>query len=250
MINIGITTFNRKKFLCNCVDSVLKHTSVPFKLFIYDDKSTDGTIDELRRRYKNRGLLLIQSDQRSGIVSGFNKLWEVSESYNNHKYFCYLQDDTVVNPGWLKTLVGTYETQLLASDYKVGLFSGHHAPEHPIDVKKDILGTEVYFKKSIRATNMIASYDFWHEIGKVPLKNPDGSVRGFPGPANPDGSRGRGSNMDVYITGFQSKGVFVKGAAAKNCSWNLGTYCMVIPELVKHVAISKEDSTWGNANIE
>lgn len=250
MINIGITTYNRKEFLCRCVDSILQNTEVPYKLFIYDDASTDGTIDVMKDSYVEKKIMLLKNDVRSGIVPGFNVLWEISEQDNNNKYFCYIQDDTIVEPGWLEILIGAYETQLIASDYRVGLFSGHHAPEHPIEVEKDLKGTKVYFKKSIRATNMIAPYDFWHKIGKIPLKNPDGSTRGFPGPTNPDGSRGRGSNMDVYITGHQSKGVYVPGAAGKTCSWNLGTYCMVVPGLVKHIAVGKEDSTWGNPNKE
>jgi glycosyltransferase involved in cell wall biosynthesis len=249
-VNIGITTYNRKDFLCDCIDSVLKNTIVPFNLFVYDDGSTDGTIDKLRDRYKGTGIISLRNNVRSGIVPGFNKLWEVSEAKNNNEYFCYLQDDTVVKPGWLKTLIGVYETQRFYSDYKVGLFSGHHAPEHPIEAKKEITGIDVYFKKSIRATNMIATYNFWDKIGKVPIKNPDGSSRGFPGPIKADGSRGKGSNMDVYITGHQSNGVYVPGAAGKTCSWNLGTYCMVVPGLVKHNAVDKKDSTWGNVNRE
>jgi len=250
MVNIGITTYNRKEFLCRCVRSILLNTTVPYKLFIYDDASTDGTIEKLKELYSGCGMTVIKNKVRSGIVPGFNTLWEVSESSNDNKYFCYIQDDTVVEPRWLRILIGTYEMQLNFYDYKVGLFSGHHAPEHPIETKKDVDGVEVYFKKSIRATNMIAPYDFWYKIGKIPLKNPDGSIRGFPGPANPDGSRGKGSNMDVYITGYQSKGVYVPGAAGTNCSWNLGTYCMVVPGLVRHEALSKEASTWGNANKE
>lgn len=250
MINIGITTYNRKEFLYKCVESILKHTTVPYKLFIYDDASTDGTIDMLKKEFSGKGIILIKNKVRGGIVPGFNTLWEMSEDKNDNKYFCYIQDDVIVEPGWLKTLVGTYETQLFYSDYKIGLFSGHHAPEHPIEVEKDVAGVKVYLKRSVRATNMIAPYEFWHRIGKIPLKNPDGSARGFPGPANPDGSRGKGSNMDVYITGHQSKGTYVQGVAGRTCSWHLGTYCMVVPGLVKHVALSREDSTWANANKE
>lgn len=249
MVNIGITTFNRKEFLDRCLASIIDNTIVPYNLFIYDDCSTDGTVDMLREKYKGKGTLL-KLGQRSGIVPGFNALWTTSEESNDYKYFCYIQDDTQVEAGWLKTLIDIYETQLSASDYKVGIFSGHHAPEHPIEVEKEVCDTKVYFKKSVRATNMIAPYEFWHKIGKIPLVNPDGSPRGFPGPANPDGSRGKGSNMDVYITGHQSRGVYVPAAAGKTCSWNLGTYCMVVPGLVKHTALQKEDSTWANPNKE
>jgi len=249
MINIGITTYNRKDFLERCLESIIQGTNVPYKLFIYDDCSTDGTVDMLREKFKGKGVLL-RASERSGITTGFNTLWKVSENYNDYRYFCYLQDDTIVAPGWLKTLVGVYETQEFASDYIVGLFSGHHAPEHPTEFEREITGVKVLLKRSMRATNMIAPYTFWHKIGYIPPNNPDGSPRGFPGPRKPDGSRGRGSNMDVYITGYQSKGVFVPGAAAPTCSWKLGTYCMVIPGLVTHKALSADESTWGNPNIE
>ena len=250
MVNIGITTYNRKDFLCRCVDSVLENTKIKYKLFIYDDTSTDGSIDILKEKYKNNNIILLEGKERSGIVPGFNFLWEVSENYNNNNYFCYIQDDVVVSPNWLKILINTYELQKRSSDYKIGLFSGHHAPEHPTVCEKTINNVVTYIKPSVRATNMIATYKFWNKIGKVPQLNPNGSRRGFPGPRKPDGSRGLGSNIDVYITGFQSKGVFVHGAAGKNCSWNLGTYCLVIPGLVQHKAVIAEDSTWGNPNKE
>jgi hypothetical protein len=97
---------------------------------------------------------------------------------------------------------------------------------------------------------MIATYDFWDKIGRIPRLNPDGSERGFPGPPKEDGSRGKGSQMDIYITGHQSKGVYVPGGAGPTNTWALKTYCMVVPGLVKHVATSKDDSTWGNPNKE
>ena len=249
MVNIGITTYNRKDFLEKCINSVIKNTIVPYKLFVYDDASNDGTKEMIINKYDTTEVLLISGLKRMGITNGFNTLWKVSERYNDNSYFCYLQDDVIISEiGWLDKLIKCYETQKLNSDYKIGLFSGHHAVEHPIEIQKDINGVKVFLKKSMRATNMIATYEFWHKIGYVPLNNPDGSVRGFPGPRNIDGSRGKGSKMDLYITGFQSKGVFVSGAAGKSCSWNLGTYCMIIPGLVKHIATSREDSTWGNLN--
>lgn len=252
MINIGITTYNRENRVLKCIDSVLKNTVVPYTLFVYDDASTDRTGDLIRKRYKGRDeITLITGVKRKGIVPGFNTLWKFSQSFNDFKYFCYLQDDTeITERGWLDTLINCYEEASGLGEYPVGLFSGHHAPEHPTVGGMSILGRHVIFKKSIRSTNMIAPYEFWHKIGYVPLNNPDGTPRGFPGPPNPDGSRGKGSNIDLYITGFQSKGIFVKGAAGPTCSWRLGTYCMVVPGLVKHTAVSKEDSTWGNPNKE
>lgn len=254
MVNIGVTTYNRKDFLCRCVDSILQNTTIQYQLFIYDDASTDGSIDMLKKRYKNSGIHLIEGKKRNGIVHGFNALWEVSENYNDNKYFCYIQDDVVVKYRWLEILISVYGAQQHASDYKIGLFSGHHAPEHPT-VDRKIINIDgsavlVYIKPSMRATNMIATYGFWGEIGKIPALNPNGQPRGFPGPPKSDGSRGLGSNMDVYITGFQSNGVFVHGAAGKNCSWNLGTYCLVVPGLVKHEATTADSSTWGNPNKE
>ena len=252
MINIGITTYNRPDYLKRTVDSIVKNTVSPYTLFIYDDFSSDNTVDLLKKRYRGRdNIVIISGTKRKGIVPGFNTLWKFSESYNDNPYFCYIQDDTEVQErGWIQTLVSCYESQKKINDYKVGLFSGHHAPEHPSEGGKLLDGRLVIFKKSIRATNMIAPYEFWHKIGYVPPNNPDGTPRGLPGPANSDGSRGKGSNIDLYITGFQSKGIFVEKAAGENCSWRLGTYCMVVPGIVKHLATSTEDSTWGNPNKE
>ena len=250
MINIAVTTCNRQKYLERCISSIVKNTVVPYNLFVYNDASIDGTEEMLKK--SKRVSVVINGNVRRGIVHGFNTLWLTSESYNKYPYFCYVQDDVVISEnGWLKTLIGCYEEQKKQEGgLKVGLFSGHHAPEHPVVEDGIINCRDVLYKKSMRATNMIAPYDFWHKIGYVPHKNPDGSPRGFPGPCNKDGTRGKGSNIDLYITGFQSKGKFAIKAAGKTCSWNLGTYCMIVPGIVNHTALSADSSTWGNANTE
>lgn len=257
MFNIGITTYNRFEYVSRCIDSIIENTEVPYRLFVYDDASPDDTARLLIDSYGDKITQVIANRTQRGITLGFDTLWLVSQHFDYYyddqdfPYFCYIQDDTVVaEKGWLKTLKRCYDSQSLMSDYRIGLFSGHHAPEHPTVAEKEFDGTKVLIKPSMRATNMIASYEFWDRIGLVPRLNPDGSERGFPGPPKPDGGRGRGSNMDVYITGFQSKGTFVPGAAAETCSWKLGTYCMVVPGLVKHMALSAESSTWGNPNKE
>lgn len=252
MINIGITTYNRKDFLTKCLDGVIANTKDRCKIFVYDDASDDGTGEYLAAKCAERdNLFAFTSRKRMGITYGFNSLWRLSEGSDPNEYFCYLQDDTIVTrPNWVFKMIAFANHVRANRGPEIGLMSGHDAPEHPTEFTQTIDGVEIKFKRSIRATNMMAPYWFWHKIGYVPLTNLDGSPRGFPGPVNPDGSRGKGSNMDLYITGFQSKGIYSVKSAGPNCSWNLGTYCMVVPGLVKHVAESAGDSTWGNPNTE
>ena len=250
MVNIGITTYNRKKFLHDCIDSILQNTETEFMLFVYDDASRDGTVDMLKKEYGHEGIVIIEGKKRLGVTAGFNALWEVSENFNDYGFFCYLQDDTVVKKCWLKKLLAAYYASC-GFVYKVGLLSGFSNPEHP-DVAKIAMRTKVgrltaHIKRSIRATNMMAPYSFWDRIGKIPKRNPDGSERGFPNREG-DGLRGRGSNLDVYITGFQSNSCFAAGAAGKNCLRNMKSYCLVLPGLVEHKAITSLESTWGNTD--
>ena len=92
---------------------------------------------------------------------------------------------------------------------------------------------------------MIAPYEFWSSIGLVPRCNPDGTVRGNPGP------EGRGSNFDCYLTGCLSKGIVASpGVTAKTSAYHQGTVQMVIPGLLEHAANRRINSTWDNENVE
>ncbi|MCJ7663025.1 MAG: glycosyltransferase family 2 protein [Desulfobacterales bacterium] len=239
MIDILLTTRNRLKFLKQTMGGVANHTHLPYRLFIIDDCSDDGTRDYLMSVNPGPGLVVLLN-QRMGVVYGFNALWNMAEYFDDfvdhYPYMCYLQDDAVpVENDWLPTLIRAYEE--LKDKHNLGFFSGYDAPEHPHREDFEWEGRKVCLKDSISFQNAVAEKAFWQSIGKVPRLNPDGKPRGYP-------ADGVGSQIDVYMTGCCSKSRFVPGASAVNSSFNQGKKVLVIPGLIDHIGQAPQDSTW------
>ena len=244
MIDILITTYNRKEFLIKTIESVFEKTkNMDFRLFIIDDCSKDGTQDYLLNLEHEKLVCVRLSKMRNGIVPSFNILWNEVRFYDRFfeqkEYLCYLQDDCVIlRDGWLWILLSAYEK--LKEKCDIGFFSAYDAPEHPVRQKVKLDGEEILLKDSQTATNLIATKSFWKSIndydGEVPKKNPDGSERGFP-------NNGKGSQIDLYWTGCKSGSQFIPRAAASGCSFIQKKKIMVIP-MIEHLGRSHKESTW------
>lgn len=48
-ISVVIPAHNRKKYILNCVNSIINQTYPPIEIIVVDDYSTDGTADELKK---------------------------------------------------------------------------------------------------------------------------------------------------------------------------------------------------------
>jgi glycosyltransferase involved in cell wall biosynthesis len=241
VIDIIVTTRNRSDKLKRMLDSLLENTILPFRLFIVDDHSEDGTADWLcsMQCAPNPLHAVLLNRQRKGVAYGVNLLWRMTEYYDwfygEAKYLCYLQDDVEIKSlGWLGVLIEAYEE--LRDKYSIGFFTGYDAPEHPVRVRLPWRNNEVLFKESTAGQNLIASKAFWRSIGYIPRLNPDGTERGFP-------NEGRGSQFDVWLTGCISGSRYAENASAPNSSFNQGRHVLVVPGLVTHEA-APELSTW------
>jgi len=242
MVDVVVTTYNRKEMLRQTLESLVRFAGVPFRLFVADDCSTDGTQEYLRDFQADQAAYVVLGKRRQGVVYNLNLLWNLVEYEDRFNapfpFLCYLQDDAVsAEQGWLRTAISAYED--LKDRCNVGFFSGYDAPEHPAQKSFSWKGREVVLKFSQTATNLIGTKEFWRSVGEIPKKNPDGSERGFPG-------NGKGSHIDLYLTGCMSGSRFAPGAAGMNCSYTQGKTVLVVPGLIRHLAHGAVDSTWRN----
>lgn len=90
-LSIVVGTFNRVDQIKRCVESVERETATPYKLYITDAGSTDGTIEYLES---------IRSEVNKPLFIG--KLLGQARAYNDvfsqidTPYVCWLSDDNVV----------------------------------------------------------------------------------------------------------------------------------------------------------
>lgn len=263
LVNIVITTTKEREYFYNkCLHSLKENTIIPYRIIVVNDSSRMVAHEDsdIQIHYLCHG--------NQGIACALNAGWVLAEMYNRFykkaKYFCYLQDDTVITEkGWLDKLIKIYERFInmepptgkeivkKMKKYKIGFFSGHDAPEHKtIDKGSDFSypGGIIKIKESMRATNIIGETELWQNVMPIPRLDADGKPRGFPDPRK-DGKRGKGSNIDIWLTGWNSKD-FLPKQAAHGCPAIYGHKCLIIPGLVKHVGWKAENSTWGNPNKE
>jgi GT2 family glycosyltransferase len=106
VVNIGIVTFNRLSMTKLCIESVFRHTKIPFMMTVVDNGSSDGTQEWLiQNSFPISNIILL--DKNIGIAKASNISWKVGPK----DYFVKLDNDIVIQEdGWLKELVDLCNT--------------------------------------------------------------------------------------------------------------------------------------------
>lgn len=103
LVSIVIPVFNQSAFTFQCLRSVCRHTfSISFEVIVVDDASRDDTAQVLRLA---KGIQVITNPQNLGFAGACNRGAESAHG----RYLLFLNNDTLVTPGWLEQLVQTME---------------------------------------------------------------------------------------------------------------------------------------------
>ena len=105
LVSIIILVCNQIAYTKKCMESIVKHTDVPFELIVVDNASTDGTLQylksELTQLMPEDRLRIIKNKENLGFAKGNNQGIAVSRG----KYVVLLNNDVVVTPGWLSKMI-------------------------------------------------------------------------------------------------------------------------------------------------
>lgn len=94
-ISIVVGTMNRVPYLRRCVESIVRETRRPFRLYVTDAGSTDGTLEYLESVRSER-IIPVLVGKKLGQARAYNDIFEQIFS----PYTCWLSDDNeVVNGG-------------------------------------------------------------------------------------------------------------------------------------------------------
>ena len=93
MISVIITTYNRKEYLKNAIESVLNQSYKDIEIIIIDDCSTDGTEEEIKSLYSdNKNLYIYRNTKNQG--PGINRKYALTNKAKG-EYIVFLDDDDI-----------------------------------------------------------------------------------------------------------------------------------------------------------
>jgi len=106
-----ILNYNGKKFLEECLNSVLDQSYKDYDVFLVDNNSSDDSVEFIGKNFPT--IKIISLAKNLGYAGGYN--FAVKQLINDYNYFVLLNNDTWVDQKWLEELV------LAAKDERVGL---------------------------------------------------------------------------------------------------------------------------------
>lgn len=102
-ISIIIVNYNGKKWLKQCLDSLLKQTYKSYEIIVVDNNSKDGSIEFLKKNYKK--VILVENDDNYGFAKGNN----VGLKKAKGDYILLLNNDTYVEKEFLKNFLKAFD---------------------------------------------------------------------------------------------------------------------------------------------
>lgn len=109
-VSVVIVHHSGSEILRVCLESLFNTEYSNFQVILVDNGSNDGSVESIRRINRDR-LKVIRSDVNLGFVAGNN----LALKHIKSKYVMLLNNDTKVEPDWLKYLV-----EVMESDPSIG----------------------------------------------------------------------------------------------------------------------------------
>lgn len=99
LVTVLVLNFNGRKYLKDCLNSLLATDYPNLKIIVIDNGSVDGSAEFIRANYPN--VKVIKHDHNYGYARAYNLVIDAIQS----EYIALLNNDILVEPSWLKELV-------------------------------------------------------------------------------------------------------------------------------------------------
>jgi len=134
-ISIIIITFNNLDYTRVCLESITANTSYPnYEIIIIDNASEDDTANYLQGfASENQGVKLVMNESNLGFAKANNQGANIADG----EYLVFLNNDTIVTPGWAHRLL--WHLQHNPDAGMVGPVTNSIGNEAKIDVDYDYL---------------------------------------------------------------------------------------------------------------
>ncbi|MFO0773138.1 MAG: glycosyltransferase family 2 protein [Nitrospiraceae bacterium] len=98
--SLVIPVFNQLEYTVRCLDSLRRHTTLPYEVIVVDNASTDGTPAYLRELHERGQIRVIANRANLGCA----KAWNQGVRAAHGDVIGILNNDIVVTAGWLEGL--------------------------------------------------------------------------------------------------------------------------------------------------
>ncbi len=131
-VSVNLVTWNGKKYLPYCLDSIAKQAFRDFSLFILDNGSTDGTVEYLKNSLLPVGNCRLEfNEENVGFAAGHNQALRATEG----DYVLMLNQDIILEPNFLEEII-----KFLDSHSEVAAVTGKLLHwDFPNDQKTDLI---------------------------------------------------------------------------------------------------------------
>lgn len=114
LVAIIVLNWNGKQDTLECLRSLDRSTYAPVRIYVVDNASSDGSLEELRRAFPPGDRLGYLTNESNLGYAGGNNRGIVRALDDGADFVLILNNDTVVDPNMLTTLVGVARQEPLA----------------------------------------------------------------------------------------------------------------------------------------
>lgn len=101
-IGVVICNYNKSQYVVNCIQSVLESDINDYTIYVVDNASTDDSVVQIEKNFKDR-VLLLQNEENLGGSGGFNRGLREALA-KGHPYIMCLDNDVLVDEAAISTL--------------------------------------------------------------------------------------------------------------------------------------------------
>jgi GT2 family glycosyltransferase len=105
LVSIIIVTFNGEQHIVDCLNSIQAQTYLQVEIIVYDNASTDQTVNLIRANFPE--VNLVTSETNLGFAAANNAAAQIAKG----EFLAFLNPDIIVEQNWLNPLIGTLKTE-------------------------------------------------------------------------------------------------------------------------------------------
>ena len=105
MVSIIILNYNGRRFLEGCLESVLRQSYSDFEIIFFDNASTDGSVEYVKKTFTDSRIRIVESAENLGFAGGNNEALK----HAGNDMIVLLNNDTIVADDWLWNLIKAME---------------------------------------------------------------------------------------------------------------------------------------------